>query len=84
MKKDTHPDYHLVDVTMTNGDIVQMKTTWGSEGDTLSLDVDPSGHPAWTGCTEGSMSSASWSPSLPQVDFMRTTVPSVILTSMTW
>ncbi len=26
-----------------------MKSTWGSEGDTLSLDIDPSVHPAWTG-----------------------------------
>ena len=49
MKKDTHPDYHLIEVKMTNGDVVQMKSTWGSEGDTLSLDVDPTVHPAWTG-----------------------------------
>ncbi|MEO0393287.1 MAG: enoyl-CoA hydratase/isomerase family protein [Pseudomonadota bacterium] len=31
---------------------------------------------------QGSISSASWSPSLPQVDFIWTTVPSVIFTSM--
>jgi large subunit ribosomal protein L19 len=49
MKKDTHPDYHLIDVKMTDGTVVQMKSTWGSEGDTLSLDIDPSSHPAWTG-----------------------------------
>ena len=48
MKKDTHPEYHVIDVKMTNGDIVQMRSTWGSEGDTLSLDIDPSVHPAWT------------------------------------
>ena len=24
MKKDTHPDYHVIDVKMTNGDIVQI------------------------------------------------------------
>jgi large subunit ribosomal protein L31 len=28
---------------------VQMRSTWGSEGDTLSLDIDPTVHPAWTG-----------------------------------
>ena len=28
MKKDTHPDYHIIDVKMTNGDVVQMR--WGS------------------------------------------------------
>jgi large subunit ribosomal protein L31 len=48
MKKDIHPDYHVIDVKMTNG-------TWfrcappGAEGDTLSLDIDPTVHPAWTG-----------------------------------
>ncbi|SER65470.1 LSU ribosomal protein L31P [Tranquillimonas rosea] len=49
MKRDTHPDYHLVDVKLTNGEIVQMKSTFGSEGDTITLDIDPSAHPAWTG-----------------------------------
>jgi len=49
MKKDIHPDYHVIDVKMTNGDVVQMRSTWGAEGDTLSLDIDPSVHPAWTG-----------------------------------
>jgi len=49
MKKDTHPDYHFIDVKMTNGDIVKMRSTWGKEGDQLALDIDPSAHPAWTG-----------------------------------
>ena len=49
MKSDTHPDYHLINVKMTNGDVVQMKSTYGKEGDTLALDIDPSVHPAWTG-----------------------------------
>ncbi len=49
MKKDTHPDYHIIDVKLTNGDVIQMKSTWGSEGDQLALDIDPSVHPAWTG-----------------------------------
>jgi large subunit ribosomal protein L31 len=51
MKKDLHPDYHVINVKMTNGDVVQMRSTWGAEGDTLSLDIDPSVHPAWTGGT---------------------------------
>ena len=46
MKKETHPDYHIIDVKMTNGDVIQMKSTWGSEGDQLSLDIDPTVHPA--------------------------------------
>ena len=26
-----------------------MRSTWGKEGDTMSLDIDPTAHPAWTG-----------------------------------
>ena len=49
MKKDIHPEYHAVDIKLVNGDVVQMRTTWGKEGDSMSLDIDPSVHPAWTG-----------------------------------
>ncbi|MGI9367543.1 MAG: 50S ribosomal protein L31 [Ruegeria sp.] len=49
MKKDIHPEYHLIDVKLTDGTVIQMKSTWGAEGDTLSLEIDPSSHPAWTG-----------------------------------
>jgi large subunit ribosomal protein L31 len=49
MKKDTHPEYHLIDVKLINGDVIQMKSTWGDEGKQMALEVDPSVHPAWTG-----------------------------------
>ncbi len=49
MKTDIHPDYHLINVKMTDGTVIQMKSTWGKEGDTLTLEIDPSAHPAWTG-----------------------------------
>ncbi len=49
MKKDIHPAYHVIDVKMTDGNTVQMRSTYGSEGDTLTLDIDPTSHPAWTG-----------------------------------
>ncbi len=49
MKKDIHPEYHMIDVKMTNGDVVKMRSTYGKEGDTLVLDIDPTVHPAWTG-----------------------------------
>ena len=49
MKKDIHPDYHFIDVKLTDGTIVKMRSTYGKDGDTLSLDIDPSSHPAWTG-----------------------------------
>jgi large subunit ribosomal protein L31 len=49
MKPDTHPDYHLVKVIMTDGTEFTTRTTWGKPGDTLHLDIDPKSHPAWTG-----------------------------------
>ena len=49
MKSGIHPDYHAITVKMTDGSTVEMRSTWGAEGATLSLDVDPSSHPAWTG-----------------------------------
>ena len=49
MKKDTHPAYHTITVQMTDGSTYETRTTWGKEGDTLKLDVDPKTHPAWTG-----------------------------------
>ena len=49
MKADIHPAYHTIDVRMTDGSVVQMKTTWGKEGDTMNLEIDPLSHPAWTG-----------------------------------
>ena len=49
MKDGIHPEYHVIDVKMTDGSIVKMRSTYGAEGDTLTLDIDPSAHPAWTG-----------------------------------
>ena len=49
MKKDIHPDYHTITVVMTDGTSFETRATWGSEGDTLTLDIDPKSHPAWTG-----------------------------------
>lgn len=49
MKADIHPDYHVINVKMTDGTEVQMRSAWGAEGETLQLEVDPSSHPAWTG-----------------------------------
>jgi len=49
MKKETHPDYHMITVEMTDGTKFQTKSTWGNEGDTLHLEIDPKSHPAWTG-----------------------------------
>lgn len=51
MKKDLHPDYHTITVVMTDGSSFETRSTWGREGDTLTLDIDPKSHPAWTGGT---------------------------------
>ncbi len=49
MKKDIHPDYHEINVVMTDGSTYPTRSTYGKPGDTLRLDVDPKTHPAWTG-----------------------------------
>lgn len=49
MKSDIHPDYHFIKVVMTDGTEYTTRSTYGKEGDTLQLDIDPRTHPAWTG-----------------------------------
>ena len=49
MKDDIHPDYHMIKVVMTDGTEYKTRSTYGKEGDTLQLDIDPKSHPAWTG-----------------------------------
>jgi large subunit ribosomal protein L31 len=49
MKKDIHPDYHTIKVVMTDGTKFETRSTYGKEGDTMTLDIDPNTHPAWTG-----------------------------------
>lgn len=55
MKKDTHPDYHKITVAMTDGTNYQSRSTWGKEGDTLTLEIDSTSHPAWTGGSQRMM-----------------------------
>jgi len=49
MKSDTHPEYHSITIKMTDGSTYSTRSTWGKEGDTMVLDIDPLAHPAWTG-----------------------------------
>ncbi len=49
MKKGVHPNYHFIDVVLNDGTSYRTRTTWGKEGQKLTLDIDPSTHPAWTG-----------------------------------
>jgi large subunit ribosomal protein L31 len=47
MKKNIHPDYHLIKIMMTNGNKIETRSTYGKKGDILKLDIDPNTHPAW-------------------------------------
>jgi len=49
MKEKIHPDYHEINVVMTDGTNYKTRSTYGKAGDTLRLDIDPKSHPAWTG-----------------------------------
>ena len=52
MKKSIHPNYHNIKVVMTDGSNFETRSTWGKEGDSLKLDIDPKSHPAWIGGTQ--------------------------------
>ena len=41
MKKGIHPDYHEIEVVMTDGSSFKTKSTWGKPSDTLKLEIDP-------------------------------------------
>ena len=49
MKKDIHPDYHFINVKMTDGTIYKTRSTYGKTDENLNLEIDPLTHPAWTG-----------------------------------
>jgi large subunit ribosomal protein L31 len=49
VKKDIHPKYHEITVVMTDGSTYTTRSTYGEPGATLTLEIDPNVHPAWTG-----------------------------------
>ena len=49
MKKDIHPDYHFINVKMTDGTVYKTRSTYGNTDENLNLEIDPLTHPAWTG-----------------------------------
>ena len=49
MKKNIHPDYHEIEVVMTDGTKFKTRSTWGKPSETLKLEIDPKSHSAWTG-----------------------------------
>ena len=49
MKSGIHPNSPPISVKMTDGTEFTTRSTWGKDGDTMHLDIDPKSHPAWTG-----------------------------------
>ena len=49
MKDGIHPEYHEINVIMTDGTAYKTRSCSGKAGDTIRLDIDPKSHPAWTG-----------------------------------
>ena len=49
MKKKIHPDYHEIEVIMTDGSTFKTRSTWGKKSESLKLEIDPKTHPDWTG-----------------------------------
>lgn len=49
MKQGIHPEYHEINVVMTDGTSFKTRSTYGKAGETLRLDIDSKSHPAWTG-----------------------------------
>lgn len=49
MKQGIHPEYHTIQVKLIDGTTYETRSTYGSEGSVLTLEIDPSVHPAWTG-----------------------------------
>src|ERR1041384_5845708 len=68
-KETDHPDYHFIKVIMTNGTEYTTRSTYGKEGDTLNLDIDPSTHPAWTRSEERRVGS-DWSSDVCSSDLL--------------
>jgi len=66
MKAEIHPDYHTIKVVMTDGTEYLTRSTWGKEGDTLNLDIDPKSPPAWTGGTAQTLDRGGRVPRSPQ------------------
>jgi large subunit ribosomal protein L31 len=49
VKPNIHPDYHEINIIMTDGTEFKTRSCMGKPGETLRLDIDPKSHPAWTG-----------------------------------
>ncbi|MCC6917949.1 MAG: 50S ribosomal protein L31 [Alphaproteobacteria bacterium] len=49
MKKEGHPDYHFINVKLNDGSTYWTRSTYGAEGQQLTLEIDTTTHSVWTG-----------------------------------
>jgi large subunit ribosomal protein L31 len=47
MKKGIHPASHKIKLILTNGNVIEVESTYGKPGTEMRLDIDPLKHPAW-------------------------------------
>jgi len=47
MKKDIHPEYDFIDVKLSDGSVVQMRSTM--KADVYNSEIDSTNHPFYTG-----------------------------------
>ena len=71
MKKKIHPNYHKINVVMTDGSKFETMSTWGKEGESLKLDIDSKSHPAWIGGSQKILDKEG----IKQVDYIISGIP---------
>lgn len=47
MKKEIHPEYDFIDVKLSDGSVIKMRSTM--QGDTYNSEIDSTNHPFYTG-----------------------------------
>ncbi len=63
MKKEIHPDYHLITVKLTDGSTYETRSTYQNKGSILNLEIDSASPPVQAGCEDGSISRFKIDPS---------------------
>ena len=78
MKEKIHPNYHKIKVVMTDGSQFETMSTWGKEGETLKLDIDPKSHPAWIGGSQKVLDKGRVSKFNKKFSNLRSTIKKII------
>ena len=78
MKEKINPNYHKIKVVMTDGSQFETMSTWGKEGETLKLDIDPKSHPAWIGGSQKVLDKGRVSKFNKKFSNLRSTIKKII------